>query len=976
MVILVVSASTHRVVNTEVERMSEDIEIESSEDEIVITPLAETYGEMAPLPPEPDNVRELPEVRSSQNAQKYMVERWNVILDILGSKEPAMKGDLERFRDNPPSWWRKWELYDYALPYAGEEVESRTAFDLFRERYGESAQLGSVALHLYPELLATHAGKAGTVATIKPTPGFTKIGANIAWPDWIAGIAPLIVGEDRWQSEFMRDSAYDSVNALGKAFGVLNGAWVGYDLIHLMAGTKSLEQGHSPIPDVYMEEGYQRMQRELGYPQLKPADLFVSSIPTLGGTSMSNFGAATGPPYTLMTRDEMADAGIKTSDGGAPRKGNIIRYDARDTLEWIDRGMEWPESDSVRDYITNIPTAKEDIILISNADGSVQETHAVVPSYQNPLLTPASAWFRSDTPFEYPWLATANRHRGLLAPWLPIRSVVIVPSKLTFMMGAYADPWSEWISAKRPNMFDLVDEPHATERVNSMVNLAMESADRGAVMIGVDFSRWDRFVTPQDHVWEARAHLDAYPEEVELLVGLSRYPVVPADADWIEKVRSETPLDRGVRGNRVPVTVQPSGSHPRVNTVPFMKRKVNFHDYILKIHSAVNSSPILFGDWAIEGRKHKLEIPGYPGRFITSMGGRRSGDKSTSNENSRSHVRDAYSVEAMSRDPAGRRLIAKRAGIPYDQVSEFSILDIMVRGDDGLWVMIPMKGWTAAQTFEIVARTLGKVANAAKQETSNVPGYVTVGYAATSADNSYPRRITLPGRPAARSYTGESASIPSYLRDGESHEVLVADTVEAKSRLMTLEGPFGRDTVPGWEKIVAFVADNDKYGLSYSHLSLTDEEYRNFIDREAKVWVKRLKATGISTASEEELYTQYKENNIHDLLRARALDYQDRKRPYTIPRRVDARILFDLMSKPENVENPFDVDWERLIAEAEIEAVRRLDESSAAKEYERELAQDVEDTATDEPMALAAETPDQVGGFDLSDPYVDDDIDG
>ena len=953
----------------------EEPQMTVSDTNLVIAPLAEQSGERLPLPPKAVFERELPIVESQKAAQELLTRRWNGLLDELALREPVLKPSLERYYDNPPSWWRKWELYDQAHPYVGLPYQPFvSAYRVFEDWFGTEAQLGSAKVVKYEDGLAVHAGKSGTPGSIKPTPGFTRIGLNFAWIDWASGLAPLIVGEDGWKTEWSREQAVDSVNTLGKAYGTRNGIWVGMDLIHLMAGTKSSEQ--PPLPDEYREEGYKLfLGWSGGQPDLKFRDMFVSANPSENGVIISNSGGAAGPNYTLMDGKELEEAGIVTSDGESPRKGNVIRYDQRNIFRWVEEGMPYAGSHNIDDYVyNNRPHGVEEEFDIAQPDGSIITETRVQPSFVNPTGTGSGAWLRSDTAIEYPWLALGKRHPDLLPAWFPIRSVVIVPSNQNMAMSPYADPLSSWISERRPPIYDLVDEPHATERVNAMIKLAEANAHRGAVIIGVDFSRWDRFVSPQDHAWETRYLLDSYDKEQEILFATPKHPI-QLDPEELDRIRTEVVLDGGTRAHRIPVTVIPKDGRPRINTVPFMKRRFDGHDYIVKIQSAVNSSPIFFGDWAIKGEAKKVPIPGYPDKFITSSGGRRSGDKATSNMNSASHGMNAGTVMAMSQTEEGRREISRRSGVPLDQISEFEILDILVRGDDGLWVMIPMEGWTASQTFEIIARVLGKVANAKKQETSDVPGWSTVGYAATLADTVYSRRFTLPARPPHRSYTAEDTAIPSYLLDGQSHEKLVAETVEAKSRLMTLEGPFGRNAVPGWEKIVAYVSDNDKYGLAYSHLELDDAGYAAFIDREAAIWAKRLKNTGISTASDEELYAQYRDNNIHDFLRARALDFEGKKRPYTIPRRVDAQVLFSLMADASLTPDPFNVDWDWLIKEAEEEKERRLSESQAQLERNRELNEQVVDDISNEPFVIASTGLDTVDGFDTDAPVVTDEID-
>jgi len=391
----------------------------------------------------PPNASRLEDPAWLVKSNRSVMRIWNKILARVMERNPEMRDSLSQYLSEPPKWFAKWGLYPHALvAFEREPVEEKSMYDYLDRVHGATTHsLGSITMVRFPKLLAIAREKSYSLSMMQPTPGWTPIGANYSWIDWAEALEKIITNMEGWDDDWIALNAVDSASALGKAFGHKNGNWALRDVQHLSAGMKDFDVEHPAIPEEFMEQGYQRMVDLLGNPQLTPADLVLAVDPLNGGYRNSNSSGATGAPYSLMDRQQMEKAGILTSDGGGPRKGNIILYDTRDVLNWIDEGMPWPADTSPEAYVTNVPTSEKPRI--------------------NPLLLPASIWYRSDTGIPYEWLAVAEQDKEI-ASLMPMRTVIIVPSHQTLLMAPYSDPWSRYIAAERPEIWDLVDEPHAT----------------------------------------------------------------------------------------------------------------------------------------------------------------------------------------------------------------------------------------------------------------------------------------------------------------------------------------------------------------------------------------------------------------------------------------------------------------------------------------------------------------------------------
>jgi hypothetical protein len=703
-----------------------------------------------------------------------------------------------------------------------------------------------------------------------PTPAFTFHGDRMEY----AVVRDMLIKEmnrahsaGEYPNEELFNADVEGMEGWNSAMGGRCGSYVFAEASILFTGMTPHQETGAPVPwDIFWEAWNDGLETDFpgstDGPILKPKHLFVG-VGNSPGVRIQNKEASGGYPATNMGREEVQSYIGRPKFTGRPTKGVVFPAAMRAQVRWIRAGM--PMSG---------------------------------PEYRE-MAQPATLAYRGDREVDLDIRALGTRgpiaeyHESAdqLAALNPGRSVIIVATNLVLAQSSWAQPMGDYIAGSGAPSFDWVDPWHSADRLDQLRRGDLDQQDGTTVLVGADASGWDRDVTPQMHAGETARYCALFPKEVTSLVVDAELPIDVSD-DWVAGMLSAVAegeeiveMVTGIRNDGVEVTVE-----ARVSKVSF-----DFHEYICKIMTFINDSPIAWGDYEVDapGVEYNLSgaLPRLKGLSIVSNGGRTSGDAATGIGNSDSNNTNTRAEALMSQRPELKKLMDRRAALQGEPPgSAFEVVDMLSRGDD-MAVLVSLRdgGASAMQAVASAMCATGLRANAKKQESSDRPRYPMISFANVFVTEEYMgKQLSRTGK---RYMVQESAGLDKATLDVIREEAgdldveigIMTTTTTAISRLAPLAGFPLLDTHPSADFMSKLAVHNDRYRLTYLDPSSFEDgaitaEGREKLARAKAVEAKaqaKLRARRENVSVDLDALTEvYMESTIHGMIETHALDDQ------------------------------------------------------------------------------------------------------
>lgn len=721
-----------------------------------------------------------------------------------------------------------------------------------------------------------------------PTPSFTFHGERLPYQD----VRKMLEKEMRaLRSEYPDKYTYDldveSMEDWDKVLGGRCSTYVFCESSILYHGMTPQQETDSPIPwDIFASEFQKSLDFNFpgygpGKSTLQPAEMFVGTSSS-GGITLGNADGSAGYPYTNMDQDAIRKAFERPKFKGRATKGVAFQHALRDLTKWIEAGM--PMKGKLYERVAQPAT------LAYRGDRAV---HLGIRA----LASRGQDQTQHDT---------ANR----LAAMLPSRSIIIVSTALVLAQSLWAQPLGNHIAGAASPGFDWVDPGHTVKRLDEIRKRDLQpGADEGVIAtVGADASGWDRDVCGQFIAGDTAWYMSMFPQEAEVLYVDSVLPI-DVDAQWISNTRAE--LSAGGEGSYRVTAILSDGSETTTEVTAKILR-FDMWEYITKVMSMINDSPIRWADYEIDAQGMEYDLgrinPTFKGYYVYSNGGRKTGDAATGIGNSWSNDVVTGCAAAMSRMPELADLVRRRATLQETPVSGgYTVVDKLHRGDDlALVIKLDKKGTVPSEAVACGICSIGMRANAKKQEASDVPGVPVFGFANVLVTEKYMGKML--GRTAQRYMVQESRGLSLEMlnalravgNDTGISDAIVATTATAKARLAPMAGFPLMDEHPLTPFIVEWAVHNDEYRLAYLSDGSFDEngqvteEARELLQKAAQVEARaqaKLRARRENVNVDlEALKEAYVGSTIHDHVTDYAL--VDNYRPSRLMPRVDNHALF------------------------------------------------------------------------------------
>ena len=639
--------------------------------------------------------------------------------------------------------------------------------------------------------------------------------------------------------------------SLDKWYSVMGGrcsSFVFLEATQLFHGMTPHQDSAFPVPVDVAKEAFDEVLREQ-FPNLvdtantlPPKELFVGTSNS-GGIYIQNRDGAAGWPYINWTAEQFADRTDRKL-GTRPSKGSAFQHALKDLVTWIEAGMPMKG-----------------------------------PLYRR-VAQPATLAYRGDRAVDLNIRALATRgpdaathaSQAQLAALLPSRSVIIVPTILVLAQSTWAQPLGDYIVGVASPGFDWVDPDHTVKRLNDIRRADLDQSDpRGRVAaVGADASGWDRDVPAQEHAYETGFAIATSPEEVDLLYIDASLPV---DVDLAFTSAAKARLAAGGEEQTVLTGVDAEGGEHKVDATMRVV-SFNYHDFISKIMTMINDCPLAWADYQGDAKGVIADVPGstkYSSKMrrIVSNGGRRSGDAFTGLANTFSNLVVSKAASILSRDPRHSKLLARRCSLQgVEPPKPHFVLDDFARGDDRAVAIVLPGGGVPSEAVAGGIVAVGRRANAAKQEASDIPGTPVFGFANVIVTENYMGKLL--GRSLQRYLVQETSGISIEMlnavksagNDTELSDLLVATTAAAKARIAPLAGYPLMSEHPAVFNVATWAVHNDKHRLAY----LSDDSFDSdgSPTKEAKELTRR--AADVEAAAQARLRAR-RENVSVDLER-------------------------------------------------------------------------------------------------------------
>jgi len=724
---------------------------------------------------------------------------------------------------------------------------------------------------------------------LQPDPVWTFLGGKTKWDEvkQQAEILNKSIQSNPDASPFMKRMEADALEKILTVPGGVNGLYALADIMRIPDGMLRVCDAE-PIADLHtMEEAHVELMYEQ-FPAiagrmglLEPLHL----VPVIGGNTkgavVGNRQGSYGYPFTNSTREEadelLVEAGGKRAAGRPLNKGGALCYTLSQIRKWIDADM--PDSG---------------------------------PVFEDVLNQPSAIFHRSDRTVELMVRKWAMRVPALAALF-PSRTVIVVDGTSVFCQATWFQPLNRLIMSSAAPGYDWVHPTHTRARMSALIEADVTQAAAGdgfeVQTIGLDASGWDRSVTGWDHAWETAFYLDLFPREFDMITCDAPDPLKDGD-DVIEMLNAE--FDNSARTSiRKQVTLVSTQGTEYARYVRFWRKNIDYHHFITVVMSGVNGCDLALADLTVSQPVRKFRVPdpfkerGDQDYFITTRGGRSSGDGGTGTGNNHTNllgmkISDTLSKRSQQDQPL-QAARCKRMGIPYPQ--NITVADMFARGDDLAAVLVlPIGADGLAQGAGCLAMT-GRIVNKDKQEGSGIAGIPEVGFATTYYDSVFLHGFKTALRVMLRTIFKERGGVPppsqqdkdmiDALDLGDISEAMIETTLTIKARLMALWGDIvGLDAHPVRWEITDWVQDLDKELLVYAEAATSEQQFIAALTREAQRYASREAIRrGLSVSDMQKLQDDYVEASLTTYLRQRAMALAEGDRRAELDR-VDVKTTF------------------------------------------------------------------------------------
>ena len=720
--------------------------------------------------------------------------------------------------------------------------------------------------------------KQNALFQLHSNPNWTRLMANHNPPEvWKKGeeVRKRVAADPGWRGNLLADELTLEWD-LHKVHGFTNPMFV-LGHMHSMQGAGMPWSSRDrkgrvvglPLPHDLMKHGCREVLKELDFDtrgRLKLGHLLIGSAGSStqygqgkGVVTLSNNSGSAGFPYTGLTKEQYKTIPFAPMSKRAV-KSTVIKAEIYDAiLPWLLAGI--PDEGPLWDR----------------------------------MCQPNSVWNRKDATVnvQLAMLAEALRRKGfpLLSMLLPGRGIAIVATAPTLCELTVAQP-IQWMIVDRDNR--TFDQRTNRIRRSGMRSIVMATLAGHVQSVGQDAARWDLSTYPQEHAYEAATYMRMFDRHQDILVGAASLP-----AEWtqdhIDMLMRE--LSPGETADIDVVVPDPDGGSDRIETVAVTKVSVDVHKLIARMVSLTNGAPVRMGEFEWKPPLREYEVPNdirnlmTPGQYhetdtlkVKVSGGRRSGSGLTSIGNTTMNgviTHGAY--YGLKKNRRYKKLIAKRAkafGLPNLGGTQGSGPTYSLRrGDDQVYAT-PLSFYKQdgspmafADAVGLGMAMAGRYGNPAKQKTGDW-GVPILEFASKVYTAKNPEGETPPARSIVRSLTSETGGVdPSFLSPVTGGEVplplgLVSDTMTAKSRIMPLRGGPHGDATAGNEHIVKYIADLDKFGLTYGELGYSDDQLQELLMAEARRYSAReARKHNLMDVDVNALLDEYIDSSLHFLLR-------------------------------------------------------------------------------------------------------------
>lgn len=767
-------------------------------------------------------------------------------------------------------------------PY-GEMIELMDKYPVKSKRFFEWAadtplKLDGVRIERVLPQLAINQTSLGVA---DPKPAWTFHGRFIPFEEARRVLTEAINKEAKNFDPHILEKERDGMEDWSSVLGGKNPWFIFADLMALFHGRTYHQDSDTPIPwDIFVSAWYESMKenfpRVLENPGLySPRHLFLSTASS-GGILLSNNQGAAGSPYSFLDLEGKRLRSGRPKKQGRFTKLDVARSELQILVKWIKEGM--PMTGDTYDLIN----------------------------------LPATPTFRGDR--EVPLNLRKWAHKvPSLAALLPSRSIIIVPAVQTLAQMTYSQTIGEYVTGQAPKEFDWVDANHTKLAMESIRSIDISQSDVDewpTYTVGADCSTWDRDVTGQEHCMQTLTMLHFFPERVRLLYVDSPAPL-DVDQDWIDVMLSRLEVDEVIK-TEVPIVGTDGSTRTQEVTVEVLE--FDFHDFICKTMSMINSSSMAMGSMVCSTKPTKYYIPqvntGHVtrGRFITANGGRRSGDAYTGYGNTDGNVQVIRAGMKMLSDPDSRDLVLRRLarqGITEKtlNVKIGSGKDVIrssylfARGDDLIGAFQVPPGTDPLQLVAAAYVAVGKRANPKKQESSGVPRHPQASFANIHLTSTYLGKLA--SRNWKRFMVQESPGVSMETltavqeeNSSDEKDILVATTLTALARLAPLSGFPLMDQNPVIPHLTKFAVHNDEYRLAFItpnaendgklNLVAARDRLTEMISVMARAQARIMARKGGAPATTD-MVEEFERSDIHNLIMQTAL-VPDYSPTHAVPR--------------------------------------------------------------------------------------------
>jgi len=790
---------------------------------------------------------------------------WDVILPDLERRDvavapPTVPKDVSKWAVMP-DWVRLLRLY----PHKGRNVFKW--MDTWLPKGGHSFRSGAAHMVRRRDRKTARLKQEGQGVN-DPTPAFTFHGERVDFKNvgkmirnWIS------VNKSEYADQFHYQEDISSMDKWDAVTGGRCGTYVWAEASTLFHGMTPHQETDAPIPKDIMSETWREVLAAQfpgygpGMSTLSPSHLFVGTR-LGGGITIGNSDGSGGYPYTNMDQDQVRDVLNRPKFKGRATKGVVFPHAIKVIAEWVKGGMPMKG-----------------------------------PLYEA-MAQPCTLSYRGDRAVHLGVRALASRSQlqtdhlaaDRLAAMLPGRSIIIVSTCLVLAQSMFAQPLGNYIAAAGTPGFDWVDPWHTSKRLEDIktIDLQQGASAVPVATVGADASGWDRDVVGQFIASDTAWYMSMFPQNVELLYASSPLPM-DVTKEWVASRTAE--LTTGGQGEHAVTGILPDGS-TQVQTVQTELLRFDMWEYISKVMTMINDSPLAWGDYEIDapGIAYPLGTfdPKFEGYTVVSNGGRRTGDAATGIGNSWANLVVTPCAAKMSSEGKLSSLVRRRAALQGGSAGPpYEIIDLLSRGDDlAVAIRLP-KGGIPSHAVASGIQSVGMRAHPDKQEASDIPGIPKFSFANVLVTEKYMGKLM--GRTAQRYLVQESPGINLEMitaireagNDTGLSDALLATTSTAKARIAPLAGFPLMDTHPLASPFVEWAVHNDKFRLSYvTEKSFDDsgrvtEEARTLMRKAAAVEARaqaklraRRETVNVDLQALQEVYA---DSTIHDLVMEHAL---------------------------------------------------------------------------------------------------------